>query len=104
MCQTGSNPSVNTYWNNNLFKTSTVLDESNPKLGLNNTIIIVKDNIIEYSFSRLNTLDKPNYFSTSNGPVYLLAAFGSGNFIFILTKIKFGFRINLFSKVRLAIT
>lgn len=83
MCQTGSNPSVNTYWNNNLFKTSTVLDESNPKLGLNNTIIIVKDNILECSFSRLNTLDKTNYFSINNGPVYLLAAFGSGIILFL---------------------
>jgi hypothetical protein len=82
MCQTGLNPSVKTYWNNNLFKMSTVLDESNPKIGLKNTIIIITDNSLECSFSRLNSLDNSNYFNVSNRPVYVLAAFGSGKFKF----------------------
>ena len=80
VCRTGLKPSIHTYWNNKYSKFSSILDVSNPAVGLSNTEIAVIQNNITCLFDRANSVDRPNYLNIKNETVsiFIIAAYGAG--------------------------
>ena len=78
LCRTSiSNTSVENWYNNGF--SPSVLESSNPQLGLSNVQVFAMDGMLVCLFTRMNIMNTSKYYSIANDSLpYIISAFGSG--------------------------
>ena len=78
VCRRGPNLTVVEHYVNKAYSSS-VIDPSEPSLGLTNASIITDDKFTLCSFIRLNSHNHSDYFDLNKNMPYFILAFGAGS-------------------------